>query len=65
MDIRPRRQGSRPQQRTRADNVVVLILLFIVMAWAAGMLVALGLCVGAATGDRTLAAQIAASADLA
>ena len=60
MDIRPRRQGSHAKARTRADKLVVLILLFIVMAWAAGMLVVLGLCAGAAAGDRALAAPLAA-----
>jgi len=64
MNIRPRRQGTPAPPRTRADNVVVLILLFVVMAWAAGLLVALGLCAGAATGDRALAAQLAAAAHL-
>ena len=65
MDIRPRRQGSHAKARTRADKLVVLILLFIVMAWAAGTLVVLGLCAGAAAGDRALAVQLAASGDLA
>jgi len=51
--------------RTRADKLVVLILLFIVMAWAAGTLVVLGLCAGAAAGDHALAVQLAASGDLA
>ena len=38
----------------------MLILLFVVMAWAAGLLVVLGICAQAAAGDRALAAQLAA-----
>src|SRR2546425_6694078 len=34
VDIRPRRQRSHAEARTRADNSLVVILLFIVMAWA-------------------------------
>src|SRR5439155_15286933 len=55
VNIRPRRQGTPAPARTRADNVIVLILLFVALAWAAGLLVALALCAGAATGDRALA----------
>jgi hypothetical protein len=39
----------------------VLLVLFVVMAFAAGLLLVLGMCVQAAAGDRALAAQLAAA----